>query len=117
MEIGMPRAQKEQHGPASPVPERGHRASDLRALLRYFIALCDSLRDYQRRVGPHLALCPLNLGGEADGAVLLAHDAEPPVAYISPEQTGRMNRQVDHRSDYYSLGAIFYETLSGQTPF
>jgi predicted ATPase/class 3 adenylate cyclase/predicted Ser/Thr protein kinase len=39
------------------------------------------------------------------------------VEYISPEQTGRMNRKVDHRSDYYSLGATFYEMLTGRPPF
>ena len=39
------------------------------------------------------------------------------IEYISPEQTGRMNRKMDQRSDYYALGAIFYEILTGQTPF
>jgi diguanylate cyclase (GGDEF)-like protein/PAS domain S-box-containing protein len=38
-------------------------------------------------------------------------------AYISPEQTGRMNRAVDYRSDYYSLGATFYEVLAQQRLF
>jgi len=37
-------------------------------------------------------------------------------AYISPEQTGRMNRQVDYRSDYYSLGMLMYEMLTGVLP-
>jgi serine/threonine protein kinase/signal transduction histidine kinase len=39
------------------------------------------------------------------------------LAYISPEQTGRMNRPVDSRSDLYSTGVIFYEMLTGVTPF
>lgn len=39
------------------------------------------------------------------------------LAYISPELTGRMNRTVDHRSDLYSLGVIFYQLLSGRVPF
>ncbi|GJD16423.1 multi-sensor signal transduction multi-kinase [Rivularia sp. IAM M-261] len=42
---------------------------------------------------------------------------EGTLAYISPEQTGRMNRLVDWRSDFYSLGASFYELLTGQLPF
>ncbi|WOD39082.1 EAL domain-containing protein [Nodosilinea sp. E11] len=37
--------------------------------------------------------------------------------YISPEQTGRINRGVDYRTDYYSLGITLYELLTGQVPF
>jgi histidine kinase len=37
--------------------------------------------------------------------------------YISPEQTGRTNQVIDYRSDYYSLGIIFYEMLTGRLPF
>ena len=37
--------------------------------------------------------------------------------YMAPEQTGRMNRVVDYRADYYAVGATFYELLSGQPPF
>ncbi|WP_346341634.1 serine/threonine-protein kinase PknK [[Phormidium] sp. ETS-05] len=42
---------------------------------------------------------------------------EGTLAYISPEQTGRMNRSLDYRTDFYSLGATFYELLLGQVPF
>ena len=37
--------------------------------------------------------------------------------YMSPEQTGRMNRAVDYRTDLYSLGATLYHLLTGQPPF
>jgi len=37
--------------------------------------------------------------------------------YISPEQTGRVNREVDFRSDFYSLGIVFYIMLTGKYPF
>jgi PAS domain S-box-containing protein len=42
---------------------------------------------------------------------------EGTLAYISPEQTGRMNRGIDYRTDFYSLGITFYELLTGQLPF
>ena len=42
---------------------------------------------------------------------------EGTLGYISPEQTGRMNRGIDYRSDFYSLGVTFYELLTGQLPF
>src|ERR671933_3095593 len=42
---------------------------------------------------------------------------EGTLAYLSPEQTGRMNRGIDYRSDFYSLGVTFYELLTGKLPF
>lgn len=42
---------------------------------------------------------------------------EASLAYISPELTGRMSRSVDNRSDYYSLGVMFYELFTGTLPF
>lgn len=42
---------------------------------------------------------------------------EGTLAYISPEQTGRMNRVVDYRTDFYSLGILFYEVITGKLPF
>src|SRR4028119_1223422 len=45
------------------------------------------------------------------------HVLEGTLAYLSPEQTGRMNRLSDYRTDFYSLGVTFYELLTGQLPF
>jgi PAS domain S-box-containing protein len=42
---------------------------------------------------------------------------EGTLAYMSPEQTGRMNRSLDYRTDFYSLGVTFYELLTKQLPF
>jgi predicted ATPase/signal transduction histidine kinase/tRNA A-37 threonylcarbamoyl transferase component Bud32 len=42
---------------------------------------------------------------------------EGSLPYVSPEQTGRMNRAVDSRSDLYSLGVTFYQLLTGRLPF
>jgi PAS domain S-box-containing protein len=42
---------------------------------------------------------------------------EGTLAYMAPEQTGRMNRVLDYRSDLYALGATFYELLTGKPPF
>ncbi|MEG3861079.1 trifunctional serine/threonine-protein kinase/ATP-binding protein/sensor histidine kinase [Microcoleus sp. herbarium12] len=42
---------------------------------------------------------------------------EGTLGYLSPEQTGRMNRGIDYRTDFYSLGVTFYELLAGELPF
>ncbi|HEY9060697.1 MAG TPA: diguanylate cyclase [Pseudobacteroides sp.] len=42
---------------------------------------------------------------------------EGTIPYISPEQTGKVNRIVDYRSDFYSLGVMLYEIFTGQLPF
>lgn len=39
------------------------------------------------------------------------------LAYMAPEQTGRMNQQVDGRTDMYALGVTFYQMLTGSVPF
>ncbi|MGD1805533.1 trifunctional serine/threonine-protein kinase/ATP-binding protein/sensor histidine kinase [Dapis sp. BLCC M126] len=42
---------------------------------------------------------------------------EGTLAYMSPEQTGRMNRDIDYRTDFYSLGVTFFQLLTGKLPF
>lgn len=49
--------------------------------------------------------------------IAMSNRLEGSLPYISPEQTGRMNRDVDYRSDYYSLGVTFFELLTGKLPF
>jgi predicted ATPase/signal transduction histidine kinase/tRNA A-37 threonylcarbamoyl transferase component Bud32 len=85
-----------------------------------------------RDINPSNVVCDRGGAGRAKIidlgiAALLAHSGEaqdaPPqqiegtLRYISPEQTGRMNRSVDHRTDLYSLGVTFYELLAGRVPF
>lgn len=50
-------------------------------------------------------------------AVSLNRSIDGTLAYVSPEQTGRMNRTVDYRTDMYSLGITFYQLLTGDVPF
>ena len=47
----------------------------------------------------------------------ISETLEGSINYISPEQTGRMNRFVDYRTDFYSLGVTFYEMFTGNLPF
>lgn len=49
--------------------------------------------------------------------VLSPRMLEGTLPYISPEATGRMNRPIDYRTDFYSLGVMLYELFTGQLPF
>lgn len=100
------------------------------------VGIADSLAGLHRRHIVHKAVNPghlilnFNTGAfrlvgfgnaeemEADlAAESRSFSFEGDSSYAAPEQTGRMNRRVDHRSDFYSLGATFYRLLTGQAPF
>jgi PAS domain S-box-containing protein len=104
--------------------------------LRIAIPLAGALRRVHERGLIHKDIKPANiLVNSASGGVCLTgfgiasrlprerQAPAPPeviagtLAYMAPEQTGRMNRSVDSRSDLYALGVTFYEMLTGTLPF
>ncbi|MDZ8262653.1 AAA family ATPase [Nostoc sp. ChiQUE01b] len=110
--------------------------TSLQEFLEIAIALCDTLNLlYHERI-IHKDIKPANIliNPETKQVKLIdfsiasllpretqniqnANALEGTLAYLSPEQTGRMNRGIDYRSDFYSLGVTFYELLTGQLPF
>jgi PAS domain S-box-containing protein len=104
---------------ASPLP--------LSQFLSFGVAMCAALNELHKKDQVHTDIRPQNIQWYPENSkVELAHAAEGGNAslfsdtrlpYISPEQTGRMNRRVDYRTDLYSLGVVFYELLTGEPPF
>ena len=111
------------------------RQLDLTHFLRIAIGLVAALGQVHRRGLIHKDIKPANvLVDDASNVWLtgfgiasqLPHERQSPVppeiiagtlAYMSPEQTGRMNRSLDPRSDLYSLGVTFYQMLTRELPF
>jgi PAS domain S-box-containing protein len=109
---------------------------EVRSFLRIAIAVAAALTQVHRRGLVHKDIKPANiLVNRTTGEVKLTgfgiasrlprerQAPAPPeviagtLAYMAPEQTGRMNRSVDSRSDLYALGVTFYELLTGTLPF
>ncbi len=113
-----------------------HHLSGIKACLELAIAVTSILEDLHRYHIIHQRIQPQNILinpdtqeikiGDFSLAVRAPQDIpaasdldqiEDGLAYCSPEQTGRMHRMIDHRTDFYSLGVTFYEMLTGQLPF
>jgi PAS domain S-box-containing protein len=113
----------------------GAQPLDLTRILHIAIGLAAALRQMHRRGLIHKDIKPANvLVDDADNVWLtgfgiasrLPRESQPPappeiiagtLAYMAPEQTGRMNRSIDTRSDLYSFGVTLYQMLTGALPF
>ena len=109
---------------------------EVRSFLRLAIAVAAAVSQVHRRDLVHKDIKPANiLVNRTTGEVKLTgfgiasrlprerQAPAPPesiagtLAYMAPEQTGRMNRSIDARSDLYAVGVTFYQMLTGSLPF
>jgi PAS domain S-box-containing protein len=111
-------------------------AMEVGSFLRLAVSIASALGKVHQRGLVHKDIKPANiLVNRTTGEVKLTgfgiasrlsrerRSPEPPesiagtLAYMAPEQTGRMNRSIDSRSDLYALGVTLYQMLTGSLPF
>src|SRR5262249_31215815 len=109
---------------------------DVGLFLKLAVGLAGAVSEVHRRGIVHKNLKPSHvLVNRATGQLWLTgfgmasrlprhrHMPDPPealagtLAYMAPEQTGRMNRSIDARSDLYAVGVMLYQMLTGSLPF
>lgn len=108
---------------------------DLRSILEIAIGIAKGIADIHREFIMHKDIKPQNIIISSPNnatiidfsiSTLLSKEVqsvvrpdalEGSIHYISPEQTGRMNRSLDYRTDIYSFGIVLFEMLTGELPF
>src|SRR5229473_946380 len=122
--------------PLDGILERDHEQPlEVTCFLRIAISLAKALGQVHRRGLIHKDIKPANVLVDDAGNVWLTgfgiasqlpHERQAPappeiiagtLAYMAPEQTGRMNRSIGTRSDLYSLGVTLYQMFTGMLPF
>ncbi len=121
--------------PYPPLSQSLGAPQETETFLRIAIGITAALAEVHNHGLVHKDIKPENIFADKTGAAKiggfglasgLSSERLPPgpaeeiagsLAYMAPEQTGRMNRSIDSRSDLYSLGVTFYQMLTGRLPF